>query len=190
MQTKTVARAESPARDAVLYLGLGLLIGLALIAARQAWAVYRNVADIHTYFDQRLATSETQGLLGKATMAGLAGDNEGVKSILLPNIEKFTNVAEVAEANSLLGKAEYNLGHPQLAAGYFEKVYLYEPNSANLFTLSQTYDTGGNLDQALTHYTLFLSSLDPTATGEMIIFAQQRVREIMGLKGLATPESP
>ncbi len=190
MQTKAVARAESPARDAVLYLALGLLIGLALIAARQAWALYRNVTDIHAYFDQRLTTSETQGLLGKATMAGLNGDNEGVKAILLPNIEKFTNAAEAAEANSLLGKAEYNLGHPQLAAGYFEKTYLYQPSSANLFTLAQTYDAGGNLDQALSHYSLFLSSLDPTATGDMIIFAQQRVREIMGLKGLPTPASP
>ncbi len=190
MQTKAIARAESPVRDAVLYLGLGLLIGLALIAARQAWALYRNVADIHTYFDQRFTTSETQGLLGKAIIAGLEGDNEGVKSILLPKIEKFTNAAEAAEANTLLGKAEYNLGHPQLAAGYFEKAYLYEPTSANLFTLCQTYDAGGNLDQALSHYSMFLSSLDPTATGQMIIAAQQRVREIMQLKGFAPPPSP
>ncbi len=190
MQAKAVAHANSPSRDAVLYLGLGLVIGLALIAARQVWALYRNVADIHAYFDQRITASETQGLLAKATMAGLNGDYEGVKSILLPNIEKFTNAAEAGEAYSLLGKAEYSLGHPQLAAGYFEKMYLYEPSSGNLFTLAQTYDEGGNLDLALSHYSLFLSSLDATATGDMINFAQQRVREIMRLKGLATPASP
>ncbi len=190
MQTKAIARAESPIRDAALYLGLGLLIGLALIAVRQVWAVYRNVSDIHTYFDRRLTTSETQGLLGKATIAGLKGDNEGVKAILLPNIDKFTTAPEAAEANSLLGKAEYNLGHPQLAAGYFEKLYLYQPCSANMFTLAQTYDAGGNLDLALSHDSLFLSSLDSTATGEMILYAQQRERDIMGLKGMATPTSP
>ena len=192
MTAKETARSKAVS-DPIHFLSIGLLIGLGLVAFRQAWAVYDNVTAIQRYFDQRfLQGSETKDLLTRASLAGLNGDYEGVKSMLIPNLSKFTDPAEAADAYSYLGTAEYKEGHPQLAAGYFEKMYLNKPSSANLYTVAAAYDAGGNLDSALLDYSLFLSTLDSTGTPAMVSAAQQRVNEIQVLKGIkpSVPGTP
>jgi tetratricopeptide (TPR) repeat protein len=128
--------------------------------------------------------SETQYLLGKAGYAGLRGEYENVISILSPNISKFTNRIEASEAYSLLGTAEYKLGHPQLAAGYFELMYANNPTSNNLYTLALAYDGGGNLEKALEKYALVISFQDGTIQPDKLAHAQQRIQEIMTIKGI------
>jgi tetratricopeptide (TPR) repeat protein len=174
--------------DYFLFLGVGMLLGLAMIALREARAVYDNVVEIQSSFDLQIYQGETQALLAKAEIAGFNGDYEKVMFLLAPNLAKFSVPGEAAEAYSLLGKAEFNSGHPQLAAGYFEQVLVYEPTSANLYFLAVAYDAGGNLNSALEKYSLFIVNPDSSATPEMVDNARQRIDQILAL-GLRLPST-
>jgi tetratricopeptide (TPR) repeat protein len=172
-------------RDIIKFGCLGVLIGFIVITIVEIKISYQNIMSLRQVLLSRFDTgSEAQYLLGKASYAGLRGENEEVLSILLPNINKFTNRIEASEAYSLLGTAEYQLGHPQLAAGYFELMYSNNPTSHNLYTLALAYDGGGSLEKALEKYALVASFQDGTVQPNEIAYAQQRIQEIMKIKGI------
>lgn len=171
--------------DLIKFGGLGILIGFIVIAITEIKISYQNIQSIRQTMSTRLNSgSETQYLLGKASYEGLKGNYEEVISVLLPNINKFSDRVEAAEAYSYLGIAEFQLGHPQLAAGYFELMYTNYPTSHNLYTLALAYDKGGNLGKALEKYALVVSFQDGTAQAGEIAYAQQRIQEIMAIKGV------
>ena len=172
-------------RDLIKFGCLGILIGFIIIAIVEIKISYQNIMALRQVLLTRFNTgSETQYLLGKAGYVGLRGESEEVISILLPNMNKFTDRKEASEAYSLLGTAEFQLGHPQLAAGYFELMYANNPTSHNLYTLALAYDHGGNLEKALEKYALVVSFQDGTAPPNEIAYAQQRIQEIMTIKGI------
>ncbi len=172
-------------RDIIKFGCLGILIGFLIIALVEIKISYQNIMALRQALLTRFETkSKTQYLLAQAGYAGLKGQNEEVISILLPNIKKFTNQKEASEAYSLLGTAEFQLGHPQLAAGYFELTYANNPTSRNLYKLAVAYDSGGSLEKALEKYALVVSLQDGTIQANEIVYAQQRIQEIMKIKGI------
>ena len=176
---------NNPFRDIVKYGCLGVLVGLIIISIVEIKISYQNIMAMRQVMLMRFNSgSETQYLLGKAGYAGLQGQSEEVISILLPNMTKFTDRMEASHAYSLLGTAEFQLGHPQLAAGYFELMYANNPTSHNLYVLATAYDQGGNLNKALEKYALVVSYQDSTTQPAEVLYAQQRIQEIMTLKGL------
>jgi tetratricopeptide (TPR) repeat protein len=185
--SKTINQRTLPFKDAIVFTGIGLLFGLFIILVRQVAAVYTNEMDIQRYLNDELNGSATQALLGKATIAGLNGNNEEVISILLPNLAEFTDPLEQSSAYTFLGKAEYNLGQKLLAASYFQNAYSDNPTSKTLYSMAVSYDEGGNLDRAFQSYSLFIAAPDETASPDMIDHAQQRITEIMTSKTVQTP---
>ena len=185
----TAANVPNPtSRDVIKFGGLGILIGLIIILIAEAQISYHNIMALRQSLLSRFDTnSETQYLLGQANYAGLKGDYAEVSSILLPNLNKFTDRVEASEAYSLLGTAEFQLGHPQLAAGYFELMYANNPTSHNLYTLAVAYDGGGDLDKALEKYALVVAFQDGTTQPYEMAYVQQRIQEIMKIKGIQSP---
>ena len=167
---------------------LGVIVGLLIIVIAEAQISYQTILDgRQTLLRHFNAGTETQYLLGQAAYAGFKDDYESVISILSPNMNKFTNRTEAAEAYVYLGIAELQLGHPQLAAGYFELTYANKPMSHNLFLLAVSYDQGGNIEKALEKYTLLVSIQDQTTRSDDIAYAQNRIREILTIKGISNP---
>lgn len=162
---------------------LGVFIGLTIIAIAEMKISYQYIKIMRQGLIMQLNSgSETQYLLGKAGYAGLKGESQEVISILSPNLSKFIDRNEASQAYGLLGTAEFQLGHPQLAAGYFELMYANQPTSHNLYTLAIAYDKGGNLEQALEKYALVVSFQDQTSQSGEIFYAQKRIQEIMAIK--------
>lgn len=116
-----------------------------------------------------------------------------VKEILLPYLNTLSNWDELAQAYRLLGDAERMQYHFNLAAGYYESLYSYEPNLDNLFLLATTYDEGGDLNHAYQKY-LLLTEADDTELQGQRIFIDERLEDITDVlsyrnKGvLPTPE--
>jgi tetratricopeptide (TPR) repeat protein len=83
-----------------------------------------------------------------------------VKNILLPALTSLQTPADLAHAYQLMGDAELEQGHYQLAAIYYEGLYQNEPTPENLILLAQAYDSGGSLEAAYQKYLLLTSSND------------------------------
>src|SRR5215216_7706929 len=121
MNTTKSTGKNNAFKDMFKYGCLGLIIGFIIIGLVEIKLSYQNIIALRQVLLSHFnSNSETQYLLGKASYAGLKGEYENVSSILVPNFSKFTDRAEASEAYGLLGTAEFQLGHPQVAAGYFE----------------------------------------------------------------------
>jgi tetratricopeptide (TPR) repeat protein len=79
---------------------------------------------------------------------------EKVKDLLLPHLKNLHTLSDLARAYRLLGDAEWMIGHYQLAAAYYEKLFAIEPTFDNLLMLAYAYDAGGNLELAYQKYYL------------------------------------
>ena len=95
---------------------------------------------------------EPADLLERAATALNDGHPETVIDLLFPAIEGWTSPDEIARGYELLGTAELYLGHAQLAAPFFERLYFYKPTADNLLSLAMVYDEGGDIDKALERY--------------------------------------
>jgi len=184
----STTKSNNSLKDLFRFGCSGVLIGFLVIILAEARISYNNIrVNRHGLFNHFNAGTETQYLLGKAAYASFKGESENVVTSLASSMNKFTNRMEAAEAYFYLGSAELNLGHPQLAAGYFELMYANNPTAHGLFVVAISYDQGGNLDQALEKYTLFVSFQDGTTQANEVSHAQQRIQEIMTIKGLVNP---
>lgn len=172
-----------PIRDIFKFGCLGILIGFLITASVEVRLSYINITSIRQQLLAYLnSDSETQYLLAKGDYLRRMGKSQEVINLLSPNINKFTNRLEAADAYTLLGIAEFQLGHPLLAAGYFELTYVNNPNSKNLYSLALAYDEGGNLDKALEKFALAVSVNDGSMLPQEIAYSQQRIQEIIMLK--------
>jgi len=170
-------------KDILKFGSLGLLIGFLVIVITEIKYSYMDITSIQQRFMAQVnGDSETQYLLAKAEYMGLKGQNQEVIDLLSPNIQKFTNRYEAAKANGLIGTAEYQLGHPLLAAGHFELMYVNSPTSENLYKLALAYDAGGSLSKALEKFTLAIAANDGSMQIEEIAYAQQRIHDIQQVK--------
>lgn len=95
-------------------------------------------------------TSPAEELLEQADYYMQTGEPEKVKGLILPVIESWDRVQDIVAGYKLVGDAEVQQGHYQLAIPYYEKVYYYEPSPDSLFLLAYTYDMSGDL--CLAHY--------------------------------------
>lgn len=174
---------HSPLRDILKFGGIGLLIGFLVIVIAQIKYSYMDITSIQQRFMAQVnGDSETQYLIAKAQYFALKGQNQEVIDTLSPNIQIFTNRYEAAKANGLLGTAEFQLGHPLLAAGHFELMYVNNPTSENLYKVALAYDAGGNLNTALEKFMLAISANDGSLQPEEIAYAQQRIRDIQQIQ--------
>jgi hypothetical protein len=113
---------------------------------------------------------------------------EKVIELLLARLDQLTRPDDLARAYDYLGQAEMQLGHFQLAAGYFEKLYAYQPTAENLFMLATAYDLGGDLERALEKY-LALLGLGDTVPPDMRATVEQRIQDLRDVLGTPTPAS-
>ncbi len=113
--------------------------------------------------------------------------SEKVLDLILPILDQLQQPDDLAHAYYYLGRAESQLGHFQIAAAYYEKLYAYQPTAENLFLLAMAYDLGGDLDHALEKYMLLLEWED--AEGDAYREpANARIQAIIEVIGTPTPE--
>ncbi len=142
-----------------------------------------------TMFPTQTLEPTVQDLLSEAERSLEFGEAEKVSMLLYPAIETWTSSTEKAQGYKFLGDAEIALGHPQLAAPYYEKVYFYAPTADNLYILAITYDMGGNLCKALEYY----KQLDAWADQEGEFdreFVKSRIEDINCTLGTPSPIQP
>jgi len=162
---------------------IGILSGicLSMAAASVLYAIFRQPAEKDVVVPTLLSTptpnSQHKNLLDQAEMELAAGRPENVKGILLPQLKDWESPVDLAEAYELLGEAELQQYHYQLAAGFFEKLYIYDPSAENLYRLAEAYDIGGDLERAQEKYQALVDMEDPQAS-EYRFFAQSRLVEI------------
>jgi tetratricopeptide (TPR) repeat protein len=179
---------SSTLKEIFTFGGIGLLIGLLVIAIAEAKLSFETASTIRQGIVQHFdAGTETQYLLGQASYAWFKGEYQNVVTILSPNIGKFKERSEAAEAYYYLAASQFNLGQHLLAAGYFELMYANKPTSQALYLTAVAYDRGGNLDNALEKYSLVLAINDGTVNSGDLAQARQRIQEIMTIKGISNP---
>ena len=136
---------------------VSILIATALFYARVSQTVQVNTipvvqaTNIFQGFTAVPSPTETNSL-DDAEAALDSGQPERVRELLYPMIETWSSNDDRIHGYKLLGEAELAQGHPQLAVPYFEKLYFYQPSAENLFYLATTYDTGGDIRNALAKY--------------------------------------
>ncbi len=123
-----------------------------------------------------------------------------VKDILLAGLSSLQTPSDLAHAYQLLGDAEVEQGHYQLAAGYYEGLYQNAPEVENLYLLARTYDMGGALEAAYQKYRLLSEQYAalPEAERQTIDGRLEHLRYILDTQGNAiwtalptfTPQPP
>lgn len=137
------------------------------------------------YFDAE--SSPAEKVLEEAENYMSTGEPEKVKGVILPVIESWDRIEDIVAGYRLLGDAEVQQGHFQLATPYYEKVYFYHPSPDTLFLLAYTYDLGGDLCLAYQYYTR-LADWTGYPKGDIDMkFVNERIEEIECLITLPTP---
>ncbi len=114
---------------------------------------------------------------------------DDVKEILLRKIYYMESSTELADAYRLLARSEWEQGHYQLAATYYEALYRHEPRIENLYQLAIAHDASGNQNLAFQYYRILLESQEPAAD-EYRQNAQFRIDSLAKiLKNTPTPLS-
>jgi len=118
-----------------------------------------------------------------------------VKDTLLPGLGSLQTPEDRAHAYQLLGDAEVQQGHYQLAAGYYEGLYQNAPDVEALYLLARTYDLGGDLEAAYQKYRLLSEQYAalPEADRQAIDGRLEHLRAILATRGKAptfTPRPP
>ena len=90
----------------------------------------------------------------------LEGRVEEAKELILSEIDNWELGNDKARGYKLLGDGETYIGHYQLAAPYYEKMYFYEPTPENLYIVAINYDLAGDLCSAYEKYQKILSMDD------------------------------
>lgn len=133
-------------------------------------------------------TVAAQALLDQAYQAlYVEGNPQFVLDTLEPRLEEFTNPGYQSKALEYLAMAEMGLGHYQLSAAYLERLCQISPTPANYMMLARVYDSGGNLEGALTNYLIYLESDDPALTEDVRQMVQDRVDHIQDVLTSFTP---
>ncbi len=152
-------------------------------------AVVISTRSTNTVVPDTRATRATNALFDQAEKYLLERKPQQVLDWILPQMDQFKNKDDLAEAYYYLGQAEALLGHYQLAAGYFERLYEQRSTVENLMMLAEAYDLGGNLDRALAKYILVTEQNSSDATGYKPA-AEQRIKYIIRVIGTPTPKPP
>ena len=192
----------------LLYGGSGLLAGLCLVIMVAGLLVMQRAknlppASVATAlsFDSpstdtsspltqtpapRTPSRTSQALLDQAENDLADGQAQQVIDTLLPAMDQFHTDADQALANEYLGQAEFQLGHFQFAAIYFDKAYTLQSRPSYLYELAAAYDYGGDLENALEKYQLLVQSTDPEAD-RYRSEAEQRIEGLYEVLGTPTP---
>jgi tetratricopeptide (TPR) repeat protein len=132
--------------------------------------------------DPQLALQRAEALLGSGA------DPQQVVDILTPALDVLTDPADVAQAQSLLGGAEYQLGNYQRAARHLEQAYALVPDVNTLVSLASAYDQGGDLNEALKWY-IELGEYSGAAANPWRPTAWARATAIATIIGTPTPNT-
>ena len=161
----------------------GFLIGVCLVSLSAVGLVAVQIAN-----PPPTPTAALQALLQQAHQAlYIDGNPQLALDTLEPHLEEFTEVNDLSKALEYLAIAEMGLGHYQLSAAYLERLCQISPTPANYMMLARVYDSGGNLEGALTNYLIYLESDDPTLTEEVRKMVQDRVDHIQDILTSSTP---
>jgi tetratricopeptide (TPR) repeat protein len=99
--------------------------------------------------------------------------------LLSAHLMEITDHTDLVRAYECLATAEAMLLHFQMAASYFEELYLLEPSVEYLFEAAQSYDNGGDLQRALEKYLLVIETDDDDPDAEMYkAWALERATEL------------
>jgi hypothetical protein len=128
-------------------------------------------------------------ILTQAQQLLISGQPEKVAGLLQPVMDTWNSPDDLAAANKNLGQAEMDMGHPKLAAAYFEKLFIYQPTADNLFLMAVAYDAGGENKKALDKY-LLLAALDNAEGQFNREYVHMRIQNLGWVLGTRTPQSP
>jgi len=180
---QTVARGMNPHMRKLILLILGWGAGILL-------AVFGGIFLLDTRVD-RISTSQTatnlvsaeETLLAQANAFLVEGQPGRVPDLLWPEIQKWSSLENRAEGYRLLGQAEMELGHPQLAAGYYEELTYIHASAGNLFLLGYAYDAGGHLGAAYVAYKRVIAAVpsDPEVDYEFVSWRIEQLEEFFGI---------
>ena len=167
----------------------GFLIGVCLISLSAIGLVAVQIANPPpTLTLVPTPTVAAQALLDQAYQAlYVDGNPQLTLDTLEPHLEEFTKPNDLSKALEYLAMAEMGLGHYQLSAAYLERLCQISPTPANYMMLARVYDSGGNLEGALTNYLIYLESDDPALTEEIRQMVQDRVNHIQDILTSSTP---
>jgi tetratricopeptide (TPR) repeat protein len=88
-------------------------------------------------------------------------DPDSAVELLTAHIGEVTDHDDQVRAYECLANAEAMRLHFQMAASYFEQLYLLQPSIEYLFEAAESYDNGGDLQRALEKYLLVIETDDP-----------------------------
>jgi tetratricopeptide (TPR) repeat protein len=104
-------------------------------------------------------------------------DPQAAVDLLAAHVQQVTDHADRVQAYECLAFAESLLDRFQMAASYYEELYLLEPSVEYLFQTAVMYDNGGDLQRALEKYLLVVETDDPEA-GEYEDWALERAIQL------------
>lgn len=180
---------HSTLKTRIQYGLAGFLLGVCLVSFSAAGLFAVQIAN----------PPPTPTLVPTATMAAQAlldqvydalytkGDSQFVIDTLGSHLEEFSNPEELAKALEYMAMAEMGLGHYQISAAYLERLCEISPTPQNRMFLARVYDSGGDLEHALSNYLIYLKSDDPQLTDDVRQIVQDRVNQIQAILTSFTP---
>lgn len=171
----------------ITYGLVGFLLGVCLVSLSTVGLVaYQSANPLPTQTLIPTPTIAAEAILNEANQI-LYSNPQQVLDMLEPYLEDFTDTNDLARALWYMGTAEMQLGHNQLATGYFERLIQVSPTPENYMTLARIYDAAGNLEKAAEYYIIYLDSDAPLLTEDMRAMLEERVDQIQLILTGLTP---
>jgi tetratricopeptide (TPR) repeat protein len=131
-----------------------------------------------------VADPEIYKILEQADKAIQSGEPQQAINLILPKIEKWSSPIDKATGYQLLAVSEFNLGNPQKAIPYAKKMVENDHSAFGLFLLAQSYDSSGDLKNALATYQQILAL---SQTDDRVDYTLVRERAATLSQTLGTP---
>jgi tetratricopeptide (TPR) repeat protein len=134
-----------------------------------------------------VAISDAAQQLDAAKAVLQNGEPEKVENLILPYVDSWLLADDQAQGYLLVGQAEKQMDHAQLAVPYIKKSYTLQPSAQTLFLLAETYDQGGDIRNAVSSYQQLIVSPDPSS-GVDYDKVRQRIIVLETLMGTQVPQ--
>lgn len=173
----------------ILFLLLGVLTGCILTFVIVWFVVQARVNYLSTSLGliaptENAADPEIYQTLADADAAIQAGNPQAAIDLIATKIDHWNSPQDKATGYQLLAVAEFNLGFPQKAIPYAQKMVEIDYNAFSLLLLAQAYDSAGDLQNALSIYQQILT-LDGNDPRVDYVFVRDRASALS--KALGTP---
>lgn len=136
--------------------------------------------------EELVATLEVVDAVLREAEMMLGKDPQGAIDLVAAIIDAITHKNEIIRALTIMGQAEAQLGHLQLAAAHYEHIYRLELTFDTLLVLAFLYDQSGNQERAIEKYQEIASWPDEEAD-DYRDWVLARVDILIDVVGTPTP---